>query len=61
MKLTQKLRQAIADNGGVYRLARLTKTNPFRINRFLKGRGTLTLLSVEKIADLLGLELREKS
>ncbi|MFH1613802.1 MAG: helix-turn-helix transcriptional regulator [Planctomycetota bacterium] len=56
-----ELRKAIVESGYTqYQLSELSGVSRAQINRFVKGERTLTLEPAEKIAKVLGLELRPK-
>jgi len=60
-RLEAQLRQAMADSGMAQKeLSVLSGVDPGQLSRFTKGERTLTLRSAEKIASVLGLELRPK-
>lgn len=56
--LSETLREAIRNSSlSVYRLAKASGVSPAVITRFLKGQRDLRLSTVEKLAEVLGLEL----
>ena len=60
-RLEAQLRRAIADSGMAQKkLSALSGVDSGQLSRFTKGERTLTLRSADKIARLLGLELRPK-
>lgn len=59
--LVSELRKAIVESSYTQnRLSELSGVNRAQINRFVKNERTLTLESAEKIAKVLGLELKSK-
>ena len=60
-RLEAQLRQAIADSGmSPSQVGALCGVDPGQLSRFVRGERTLILRSADKIASLLGLELRRK-
>ena len=56
--LEAPLRQAMAESGMSQRqLAALAGIDPAQVCYFMRGKRSLTLLSAEKITDILGLQL----
>lgn len=59
MTITKALRQAIEDSGKTpYRIATDAGISPAMLSRFLAGKRDLRLATVDKLATMLGLELR---
>ena len=59
--IVTELRKAIVESGYTQnQLSELSGVNRAQINRFVKGERTLTLESAERIAKVLGLELKPK-
>jgi transcriptional regulator with XRE-family HTH domain len=59
--IVAELRKAIVESGYTQnQLSELSGVNRAQINRFVSGERTLTLESAEKIAKVLGLELKPK-
>ena len=59
--VVSELRKAIVESGYTQnQLSELSGVNRAQINRFVKDERTLTLESAEKIAKVLGLELKPK-
>ena len=61
-RLEAQLRQAMADSGMAQKeLSALSGVDSGQLSRFTKGERTLTLRSAEKMAGVLGLELRSRA
>jgi ribosome-binding protein aMBF1 (putative translation factor) len=61
MSITEQLRQAMDDDGrSRYRLAQEIGVHKSTLHRFYWGIGGLSVGSVERLVDVLGLELRRK-
>jgi transcriptional regulator with XRE-family HTH domain len=58
LPLSQRLRR-IVDDAGVsrYRICMAAKVDPGAMSRFMTGKTGLTLVSLDALADVLGLEL----
>ncbi len=57
-KLSTQLREAIANCGmSNYRVARRSRIHQSQVSRFLSGESKLTLDTVDKIGEVLGLEI----
>jgi transcriptional regulator with XRE-family HTH domain len=57
-RLTEQVRRAIRDSGlSLYALQRLTGVQPSATSRFLRGQRTITLETLDALADVLGLSL----
>jgi transcriptional regulator with XRE-family HTH domain len=61
MTITQQLKHAIKQSGlTVYRIGELSGIDKAALSRFLNGKLSLRLLTVDKLADVLGLELKAR-
>jgi transcriptional regulator with XRE-family HTH domain len=58
-KLSDQIRRAILDAEiSQYRLATEARVDPGHLSRFVNGKGRLGLDAIDRIADVLGLEIR---
>ena len=59
--IESQLRQAILDSGlSRYQISKLSGVDKSQLSYFVHGKRSLTLTSAEKIAEVLGLELKSK-
>lgn len=61
-KISDQARQAIRDSGfSLYALRRLTGVEPSALSRFLRGQRSVTVDTLDALADTLGLELVQRA